>query len=165
MPEHPKRADLETLLDALREADVEFIVVGGAAAVLHGAPITTQDVDVVHRTDPANIEKLLSVLRRLDARIRDLACRDIEPDAALLAGTGQVKLTTSRGPLDLLCSLHDGRGYGDLVAHSVKLTDGSIELHVLDLPTLIEIKSGTGRVRDQLVLPLLLALQRKQSAE
>jgi len=159
--EHPKQADLESLLEALQNADVEFIVVGGAAAVLHGAPITTQDIDVVHRTEAANVEKLLAVLRDLNARVRDLAGRDIEPDAALLGGVGQVKLTTSLGPLDLLCRLHDGRVYDDLIAHTVDMTDGTLDLHVLDLPTLIEIKSTTGRARDQLVVPILVALQRK----
>lgn len=161
MAEHPKQADLASLLDALQKADVDFIVVGGAAAVLHGAPITTQVIDVIHRTEPANIEKLLAVLRDLDARVRDLAGRDIEPDAALLEGVGQIKLTTSQGPLDLLCRLHDGRVYDDLIAHTVEMTDGTLDLRVLDLPTLIEIKSTTGRARDQLVVPILVALQRK----
>ena len=162
MTGHPKQADLESLLETLQRADVEFIVVGGAAAVLHGAPITTQDIDVVHRTEATNVGKLLAVLRALDARVRDLAGRDIEPDAALLAGSGQVKLTTAQGPLDLLCRLHDGRAYDDLLAHTVEMTDGTLALRVLDLPTLIEIKSATGRTRDQLVVPILVALQREQ---
>jgi len=49
-----------------------------------------------------------------------------------------------------------------LIAHTVELADGSLRLRVLDLPTLIEIKSSTGRARDQLVLPLLHALLREQ---
>ncbi len=162
MPEHPKQADLESLLTALKGADIEFIVVGGAAAVLHGAPVTTLDIDIVHRTDPENVEKLMATLAQLDARVRDLAGRDIEPDPSVLRGTGQVKLMTSQGPLDLLCRLHDGRDYGALLPHTIEVSDGSLRLRILDLATLIEIKSGTGRVRDQLVLPLLLALAREQ---
>ena len=73
MPEHPKQADLESLLDALVGAGVEFIVVGGAAAVLHGAPVTTQDVDIVPRTDVENADRLMGLLTKLDARVRDLA--------------------------------------------------------------------------------------------
>jgi hypothetical protein len=46
---HPIQADLDALIQALLAARIEFIVVGGAAAVLHGAPITTQDLDIVHR--------------------------------------------------------------------------------------------------------------------
>ena len=40
------------------------------------------------------------------------------------------------------------------------MSDGSLKLQVLDLETLIEIKSATGRVRDRMVVPLLMALRR-----
>jgi len=133
--------------------------------VLHGAPVTTQDVDIVPRTDAQNVDKLMAVLEALDARIRDLAGRDLRPDRSLLSGTGQIKLTTLRGPLDLLCKLHDGRNYADLLPHTVAMSDGSLSLRVIDLPTLIAIKSSTGRVRDQLVVPLLIALKREASED
>lgn len=162
MPDHPEHADLESLLEALGEAGIEFIVVGGAAAVLHGAPVTTQDLDIVPRTDGENVERLMDLLTALDARIRDLAGREIRPDPAALRGSGQVRLSTRRGPLDLLCGLHDGRSYADLLPHTEEMTDGSLRLRVLDLPTLIAIKAASGRVRDQLTLPLLLALERER---
>ena len=164
MPDHPPQADLDSLLDALGASGVEFIVVGGAAAVLHGAPITTQDVDIVHKTDEENVGKLLSVLETLDVRIRDAADRAIPMEASALRGTGQVRLSTSRGPLDLLCRLHDGRGFDELVAHTETVTDGAVTLRILDLPTLIEIKSNTGRARDQLMVPVLLALARERES-
>jgi hypothetical protein len=164
VPDHPPQADLDSLLDALGASGVEFIVVGGAAAVLHGAPITTQDVDIVHKTDEVNVGKLLSVLETLDVRIRDAADRAIPMEASALRGTGQVRLSTSRGPLDLLCRLHDGRGFDELVAHTETVTDGAVTLRILDLPTLIEIKSNTGRARDQLMVPVLLALARERES-
>jgi len=160
---HPDEADLESLLDALGGAQIEFIVVGGVAAVLHGAPVTTLDVDIVHDTDEANVSKLMALLESLNARVRDPAGREIQPDRTALQGAGQVKLTTERGPLGVLGSLRDGRTYADLLPHTVEVTDGSLRLRVLDLPTLIEIKSSTGRIRDQLVVPLLLALEREQN--
>lgn len=153
---HPARADLDALVQALLGANVEFIVVGGAAAVLHGAPITTQDLDIVHRRTPDNVRRLLDVLGTLDATFRG---RDIRPSAELLSGTGQLNLSTALGPLDPLCALHDGRGYDELLPHSQVLTDGSSEIRVLDLETLISVKAGTGRARDKLVLPILIALR------
>ena len=45
------------LLEALADARVEFVVIGGIAAVLHGAPIVTRDVDIVHRTTPENVAR------------------------------------------------------------------------------------------------------------
>lgn len=52
MPSHPKVTDLPALFAKLCDAAVEFIVVGGAACVIQGAPITTNDLDIVHRRTP-----------------------------------------------------------------------------------------------------------------
>lgn len=155
---HPSQADLAGLIDALLAAGVEFIVVGGAAAVLHGAPTTTLDLDIVHRQTSENIDRLSRLLEQLGAIHRDLAGRIIRPSADALAGQGQLNLSTSLGPLDPLCRLHDGRGYDELLPHSVVLADGERRIRVVDLPTLIAIKAATGRAKDRLVVPLLGAL-------
>jgi hypothetical protein len=158
---HPTTADLGELVAALCEAQVHFIVVGGAAAVLHGAPVTTLDLDIVPEQSGSNLALLLEVLRSLDARIRDPAGRDLRPEETLLSGSGQVLLTTRLGPLDVLCRLHDGRGYAELLPSSVELQDEKCRIRVLSLTELIAIKSSTGRSRDQLVVPILLALLRR----
>ena len=51
-------ADLSLLLKELKKADVDFILVGGVAAVAQGAPVTTFDLDIVHCRSTANIEKI-----------------------------------------------------------------------------------------------------------
>ncbi len=61
-----------------------------------------------------------------------------------LAGRGQHNLQTNHGPLDVLCQL-DELGYDELLPRSIVVTDSSISLHVLDLPTLIEVKTKAGR--------------------
>ena len=71
----PRDADVGQLLRRLSGAGVEFIVVGGAAAVLHGAPITTEDLDIVHRRSPENVARLKTLLDGLDAYVRELASR------------------------------------------------------------------------------------------
>ena len=153
---HPAYADLDALIQALLGAGVEFIVVGGAAAVLHGAPITTQDLDIVHRRTPENVQRLSDLLAKLDATVRG---RDLRPSAELLRGVGQLNLSTSLGPLDPLCVLPDGRDYEQLLDHTTVLTDGSSQIRVLDLETLIAVKAAAGRARDKLVLPILIALR------
>jgi hypothetical protein len=153
---HPQRADLDALVQALLGADVEFIVVGGAAAVLHGAPITTQDLAIVHRRTPDNIRRLSDLLTKLDATFRG---RDLRPSVEMLGGQGQLNLSTSLGPLDPMCVLHDGRGYDELLPHTQVLTDGSSKIRILDLDTLIAVKTAAGRARDKLALPILLALR------
>lgn len=158
MPQHPKTSDFPALLARLSQAGVEFIVVGGAACVIHGAPITTNDLDIVHRRTPDNVERLLALLLQLDATFRfDFANRNLRPTAAMLAGTGQLNLSTDLGPLDPLCVLHDGNGYDELLSHSQVITDDGLRLRVLDLPTLIVAKTRAGRPKDRIVLPILIA--------
>ncbi|MBL4683106.1 MAG: hypothetical protein JKY37_00840 [Nannocystaceae bacterium] len=137
---------------------VEFIVVGGIAAVLHGAPISTRDLDIVHARHPRNVERLLVVLDELCARVRDPAGRDLQPSEQALLGTGQSLLMTRLSPLDCLGALHDGRDFDALVEHTIELSDDSLTIRVLDLRTLIAVKTEAGRPRDLLVVPLLEAI-------
>jgi hypothetical protein len=95
--------------------------------------------------------------------VRDPAGRRLEPSPSALRGRGQIQLLTDLGPLDILCRLHDGRGFDELALHSITLDVDDLQLRVIDLRTLIEIKSSTGRARDRLVLPILLALLRERT--
>lgn len=161
---HPPTADLEALIRELSAAGLEYIIVGGAAAVIHGAPISTQDLDIVPRQQPEDLNRLLEVLTRLETRYRPVRPdRDITPTAAHLAGNGQLNLITRLGPLDVLLRLHDARGYDDLLECSSEVVDGELRFRLIDLPALIEIKRSTGRARDALVLPLLLAIRDREA--
>lgn len=159
-------ADLEGLLEVLGSHNVEFIVVGGAAAVLQGVPITTFDLDIVHRRTAANVDRLLAALHLLEAFVRDLAGRQRRPSVSHLLGNGHINLRTKLGPLDLFCQLGDGRGYEELTSATNLVQDRNLRARVLDLATLVEIKSAAGRSKDQLALPLILAtLEEPASAE
>lgn len=167
MPPHPKVTDLPALLAALCDAGVEFIIVGGAAAVIQGAPITTVDLDIVHRRTPENVQRLLHLLHELDATMRyDFANRGLRPTAEMLSGKGQINLSTVLGPLDPLCQLDQEQGYDELLPHSPAVVDEGRLLRVLDLPTLIAVKTKAGRPKDRLVLPILIAtLQERDKAK
>lgn len=61
---------LAELLGVLVRHGMEFVVVGGVAAVLNGAPINTLDLDILHRRTPENVGRLLAALTELDATFR-----------------------------------------------------------------------------------------------
>jgi hypothetical protein len=106
------------------------------------------------------VGRLLGVLDELGARFRPvLPGRDLTPTAAHLVGADQLNLTTRDGPLDILCRLHDARGYGDLLPRSRVIEADDLRVRVIDLDALIEIKAATGRVKDRLVVPILEALR------
>ena len=150
-------SDTATLVRLLVEGGVEFIVVGMSAAVFLGVPATTLDLDIVHRRTSDNIERLLKLLANIGAYYRhDLATRKLAPTAEALAGHGHQNLQTNHGPLDLLCQLDD-LGYEELLPRTILVEDGALTLRVLDLPTLIEVKTRAARPKDKLALPLLLA--------
>jgi hypothetical protein len=143
-------------LRALYGGRVDFILVGGVAAVLNGAPIDTFDVDVVHSREAANIDRLLPVLEGLDAVYRMQPERRLRPSASHLSSPGHQNLITRYGPLDLLGTIGRDLGYHDLIPHSAELAiSQELRIRVLDLETLIAIKEELGGEKDRAVLPIL----------
>ena len=151
------RARFAEILRLLAENDVEFIVVGMAAGILHGAPVTTVDLDLVHRRRPENVQRLLRVLSELDATYRHDP-RGLRPAESHLVGPGHQLLATRLGDLDCLGTIDQDRGYEELLGQTVemKLTGGRV-VRVLSLPALIEAKERSGRPKDLAVLPVLRA--------
>jgi hypothetical protein len=155
------------ILRALAEGKVDFVLVGGLAAVMEGAPIATLDVDVVHSRQPENLDRLLGVLGRLDTVFRIQPERRIPPEMSHLKGAGHLNLITRHGPLDLLGTIGRGRGYEDLLPHTVEMDLGDgVLIRVLDLETVIAIKEEVGGEKDLAVLPILKrTLREKQNRE
>ena len=151
------RARFAEILRLLAAGNVEFVVVGMTAGILHGAPVTTVDVDVVHRRSPENVARLLRVLAGLDAVYRHDP-RRLRPDESHLVGPGHQLLTTTLGDLDCLGTIDQDRGYEQLLGLSVEMRlAGGLTMRVLSLPALIEAKTRSGRPKDLAALPVLRA--------
>lgn len=148
--------DFPAILRTFAEHEVDFLVVGGVCAVLHGAPLYTFDLDLVHARTPENVERLLQALHALDAYFREHGERRLRPDRSHLASRGHQLLMTRAGPLDLLGVIIGDRGYEELMPHTLAMNLGDdIQVRLLDLPTLIAIKEETGRDKDQATLAIL----------
>lgn len=145
------------ILAALTGGEVEFVVVGMTAGILHGAPVTTLDLDIVHARSAENVARLLRVLEALDATYRHDA-RRLRLQASHLTGPGHQLLTTALGDLGCLGTIAGDRGYEDLLPDTVSLeiADGA-RVRVLSLPALIAAKERSGRPKDLAVLPVLRA--------
>lgn len=142
-------------LRVLVDHEVEFIVVGGVAAVLAGAPIVTFDLDVVYERSLDNRTRLAAALSRLGAVYNDPAGRRLVPDAEKLATIRIHLLLTDVGGLDLLASIGDDLAYEDLLDRSGEYEVGDMRLRVLDLETVVETKEIADREKDRAVLPIL----------
>jgi hypothetical protein len=151
------RARFAEILRLLAENDVEFIVVGMAAGILHGAPVTTVDLDLVHRRSHENVARLLRVLAEMDATYRHDP-RRLRPGESHLIGPGHQLLATTHGDLDCLGAIDQDRGYEELLPLTVEMKlAGGRTVHVLSLPALIEAKERVGRPKDLAALPILRA--------
>jgi hypothetical protein len=127
------------------------------AGVLRGAPVTTVDLDIVHRRNPENVARLLGVLAELDAVYRHDP-RKLRPNESHLLGPGHQLLTTTHGDLDCLGAIDQDKSYEDLLEQTteMKLAEG-LSVRVLALTALIEIKERSGRPKDLAVIPVLQA--------
>ena len=144
------------VLRALHEGGVKFVLVGGVAAGVHGAPSQTLDTGIVTAQDDENLEKLLRVLESVDAIFRIDPARRLKPEMGHLRSDINKNLLTRFGPLDVLAELGRGRRYGDLLPHTVEMDVGEgVHVRVLDLETIIAIKEELRSEKDLAVLPLL----------
>jgi hypothetical protein len=151
------RAQFAEILHLLVTNEVEFIVVGMTAGILQGAPVTTIDLDVVHRRTSENVARLLRVLVGLDAVYRHDP-RKLRPRESHLMGPGHQLLTTNHGDLDCLGTIGESIGYEDLLERTVTMSlSAGKTIRVLSLPALIEAKERAGRPKDLAALPVLRA--------
>jgi hypothetical protein len=150
------RADFLSILRILTRHQVEFITVGGLAAVFNGAPIVTVDVDILHRRTPENVERLLAALAELAAIFRNDP-RNLVPGPSHLMGPGHQLLRTKHGDLDVLGTIDDTVVYEDVLGTTIEVEVAEIRVLALDLARVIQAKEFAGRPKDLAVLPVLRA--------
>lgn len=155
------------ILETLCRHRVELIVVGGVAAVLEGAPVSTFDLDVMHRRSPENLQRLLAALDELEALYKDPAGRQITPDLEKLESFRLHLLLTRFGPLDLLTEIAPGDGYDQLIEQTIVHEIAGMEVRVLELAAIIRSKEHAARDKDRATLPVLrrtLELRRSEDS-
>ena len=158
------------ILAALHEAKVRFVLIGGMAAVLHGDAGVTVDLDITPAFQQANLRRLASALRSLDARVRAAGAPEGLPfdcSAEFLQGLGPhgiLNLTTNAGALDLAFRPAGTSGYSDLKrsAAAVEAVPGVL-IPVASLADVIRSKSAADREKDRRALPRLRELQERTS--
>ncbi len=147
----------------LNEEGVEYVVVGGFAAVVRGSSLPTRDIDVVPSRSTENLDRLGRALRRMGAQIRT----DSEPVPAPLDGPFlanmplMLNLVTEFGEMDLTFVPAGRRGGYDgwrVAATLEELSDG-LSVVVASLDDIIDSKRAANRPKDQMALPYLESLR------
>lgn len=147
--------DFLEILKVLSKHEVDYIVVGGVCAVLHGAPVTTFDLVIVHSRSRHNLTNLMAALKELDAYYRESKEKILKPKLSHLASTGHHLLITKSGPLDLLGTIGISHTYSDLLSLTVDLNVSELQVRILELETLIKVKKETITEKDKIIIPIL----------
>ena len=141
--------DFRTLVEALVNGDVEFVIVGGLAATVHGSARLTQDIDVVYARHETNLERLADSLAPLAPYPRGTPPGlPFEWSVATLSHGLNFTLTTAAGYIDLLGEITGGGRYEDLLPHTMEIELFGHRCLCLDLEWLIRTKRAAGRPRD-----------------
>jgi len=155
--------DVAGLILALARAEVDFIVVGGIAAVAHGSARATYDVDVVYARSPENMARLVKALAPLTPYLRGAPPGlPFRWDAETIAHGLNFTLTTTVGDIDLLGEITGGGGYERLLPHCIEIEVFETHCLCLDLDTLIHVKRAAGRPKDLEAIAELEALREER---
>ena len=147
----------------LLEEEVEFVVLGGFAAIVRGSSLPTKDIDVIPSRDRTNLDRLGRALTRMNAKIR--ISGDPVPtkiDGAFLANMPHMlNLVTDFGEIDLTFSPAGSAGdfEGWKKGATLEVIDDGLTVLVASLDDIIDSKRSANRPKDQMALPYLESLR------
>jgi len=146
--------DLRSLLDALHEGGVEFVVIGGVAVGAHGFIRGTEDLDIVPNPDPDNLKRLGDALDQLDSTLLTAGERPFALRATwgVIRRGGNVTAMTKFGGLDVVQRAQGVPSYSQLADDAVASELLGIPVRVCSLNRLRQMKETQSRTRDQLDL-------------
>jgi hypothetical protein len=149
-----------SILHALLDRRVRFVLIGGLAGAIRGSPVITGDIDICYARDRENLDRLAETLRDLGARLRG-APTDVpfQLDASSLEAGDHFTFATELGPLDCIGSPAGTDGFADLDASATDESLDGIVVRVAALGDLIRMKRAAGRPQDLIAVEWLEALR------
>jgi hypothetical protein len=156
----PRTQHNQLLLRLLLDAEIEFCIIGGVAAALHGCSRMTVDLDVAAPFDPVNLRRLIDVLADHDARHAtrpDL--RLVDEPIERLVQFRMLLVETDLGRLDVLREVPPLGPYSAL--RTIEMSLGPLSCKILALDQLIEVKQSLSRPKDREVALELAAIRER----
>lgn len=150
----------EELLKKLVEAQIKFILVGGWAAIAQGSDYVTMDLDICYAREAKNIKKMVVLLKKINARLRDVpGDLPFQLDEKVFSMGMNFTFETDLGALDIWGELAGLGGYQDTLKYAEAFDLFGMPVDVLSIDGLIKAKKAAGRPKDLLQLKELEALK------
>lgn len=155
---------VDTIVKRLVRENVEFIIVGGVSATLHGSPRITLDLEICYHRTPENIQRIIAALAPMDPRPRGFPPElPFAFDERTLQIGSNFTLVIGGSDLDLLGDMAAIGGYEQVIDRSIPMTlPSGIQARVLSLQDLVATKEAAGRPKNLLALVELKALLEKR---
>lgn len=165
----PTEFDPQTIVEVLQCHHVDYVLLGGYAAKLHGAARPTQDIDVTPATSTENLARLSAALGELEAGIRVNELPEglpFDTSAEALRGIKMLNLRSPHGDLDLTFEPAGfPHGYDDLIGQARAREVGGVTVQLAALADVIASKTAAGRRKDIEALPELIDLAASQQRD
>lgn len=145
-PETP--LDAERIFRTLAEHEVDYVLTGGLAVQTYGGDRTTAAADLIPGPQPANLERLAAALRSLDARVLNSGEERTQIDAKMLPRATTWQFVTREGGIDVMHEVPGGRSFDELSKRALRVRLGDIDVPVVGLDDLIQMKLARGRPVD-----------------
>jgi predicted nucleotidyltransferase len=156
----------ETLLEALANEGVEFVIIGGIAATLHGSARLTNDLDIAYERTTENIERLVAALAPLEPYLRGAPPGlPFRFDGPTIRRGLNFTLRTNAGDFDALGEVTGIGGYEAVARESISVDLLGRSYKLLTLDALIRAKRAAGRAKDLEVIAELEALREERERQ
>lgn len=158
----PKQQDAR-LLALLQDAGVRFVIIGGVAAIVHGAATLTRDLDIAAPFTPDNVERLMTALRPYHPKhVTRPDLGEIQDSIERLCEFRLLLIATDLGRLDVLREVQPLGAAETLRSVELEVVPGR-RFQVLDLDQLIEVKAFVARPKDRIVEQELRAIRDRRA--
>jgi hypothetical protein len=167
----PPHLEPHPLLRALISCGVDFVLIGGMAAIARGSSYPTYDLDIAYARDPGNLDRLARALAAIGVSLRGApADLPFVADAKSLANGANFTFDTEFGMFDVLGDVDGVRSYEELRRGATRMHIKGFAILVASVDHLIEMKKAANRTKDQLLVEELIVIsdelqRREEDAE
>lgn len=147
------------VIAALNKYNVDYVLIGGVAVILHGLERLTRDIDIFIKSDPENIDNLKSALRSVfdDPSIDEITADELKKYAVIRYGTPDGFY------IDIMTRLGEAFSYQDLECEMIEYRGVRIKIATPDM--LFMMKKDTVRPQDKIDALFLEEIIKKRKGE